>query len=68
MPKNRTEQQVGDTRPEQFIEVAESVVTRDQPFAHRDGSWGTRSATNMRRAGSATVSYRRRGARHDRLF
>ena len=31
---------------EQFIlfnELVETEVTRDQPFADRDGSWGTRS-------------------------
>ena len=33
-------------RREQFIlfnELVETEVTRDQPFADRDGSWGTRS-------------------------
>ena len=29
-------------QPKQFI-IIETEVTRDQPFADRDGSWGTRS-------------------------
>jgi hypothetical protein len=29
-------------QPKQFI-LIETEVTRDQPFADRDGSWGTRS-------------------------